>query len=295
MQRLEVLRDKIENAKELHSIVKTMKALAAVNIRQYERRVETLTHYNRTIEMGLQIVLQNRPIDMAVTEYTESGLLGVVVFGSEQGLAGQFNKRIVEFALERMASFQPDEKRIDRHILAVGTRVIPHLQDAGQSVASQMMPPSSPEGITSKVQQMLLCLQRWRTELDIKRIVLFHNTPTGGASYEPTIRWFLPVAPGWLHRIQDREWESSTLPTFRMEWETIFASLVRQYFFVALYNAFVESLASENASRLASMEAAEQNIEERLDRLNSLYQQYRQSSITEEILDIAAGFEALRQ
>jgi F-type H+-transporting ATPase subunit gamma len=292
MQRLEVLRGKIESAKELHSIIKTMKALAAVNLRQYEQGVDALKHYTQTIEMGLQIVLQNREIDMAVTDYVERGRLGVVIFGAEQGLAGQFNARIVAFALDRVASFHYRSEQ-SRRVLVVGTRAIPHLEEAGQPVTDQMIPPSSPEGIIPKVRQMLLRLETWRTEFDVERIVIFHNTPTGSASYEPTIRWFLPIAPGWLHRIRRERWKSSILPTFTMDWEPLFASLIRQYFFVILYGAFVKSLASENASRLASMEAADQNIEERLNRLNALHHRHRQTSITEELLDIVAGFEAL--
>jgi F-type H+-transporting ATPase subunit gamma len=60
-----------------------------------------------------------------------------------------------------------------------------------------------------------------------------------------------------------------------------------------LFRASAESLASENASRLAAMQSAERNIEDRLDDLNRQYRHERQTSITEELLDIAAGFEAL--
>jgi F-type H+-transporting ATPase subunit gamma len=69
--------------------------------------------------------------------------------------------------------------------------------------------------------------------------------------------------------------------------------LIREYFFASLYRAFAESLASENASRLSSMQAAEKNIEDRLDQLNTEYHHLRQSSITEELLDVVAGYEVL--
>ncbi|HDK27785.1 MAG TPA: F0F1 ATP synthase subunit gamma, partial [Candidatus Atribacteria bacterium] len=61
----------------------------------------------------------------------------------------------------------------------------------------------------------------------------------------------------------------------------------------SLYRAFIESMASENASRLTAMQKAEENIEERLDNLNSQFNRQRQNAITEELLDIIAGFEAL--
>ncbi|GAG38988.1 unnamed protein product, partial [marine sediment metagenome] len=77
--------------------------------------------------------------------------------------------------------------------------------------------------------------------------------------------------------------------------DQLFTSLVRQYLFGALFRAFAESLASENASRLASMQAAEKNIEERIDQLRLRFHRHRQSAITEELLDVVAGFEVLSQ
>jgi len=73
----------------------------------------------------------------------------------------------------------------------------------------------------------------------------------------------------------------------------LFSALIRQHLFVVLYRAVAESLASENASRLASMQAAEKNIQEHLAGLTMRYHQERQQSITEELLDIVTGFETL--
>jgi len=80
-----------------------------------------------------------------------------------------------------------------------------------------------------------------------------------------------------------------------MDWDRLFSSLIHEYLFVSLYRAFAESLESENASRLASMQGAEKNIEEMLSGLKTHFQQQRQMSITGELLDIVAGFEALNK
>jgi F-type H+-transporting ATPase subunit gamma len=79
-----------------------------------------------------------------------------------------------------------------------------------------------------------------------------------------------------------------------MDWDELFAALMRQYLFVSLYRAAVESLAAENASRLAAMQGAESSVEERLETLENRYHRQRQLRITEELLDIVSGFEALR-
>jgi F-type H+-transporting ATPase subunit gamma len=78
-----------------------------------------------------------------------------------------------------------------------------------------------------------------------------------------------------------------------MDVDQLFSSLVRQYLFFTLYRAFVESLASENASRLMSMQAAEKNIEEHLNDLNAQFHRQRQAAITSELLDVVTGFLAL--
>ena len=70
-------------------------------------------------------------------------------------------------------------------------------------------------------------------------------------------------------------------------------ALIREYLFVSLFRACAESLASENASRLAAMERADRNIDELLEEMNGRFHQLRQSGIDAELFDVIAGFEAL--
>jgi phosphoenolpyruvate synthase/pyruvate phosphate dikinase len=103
----------------------------------------------------------------------------------------------------------------------------------------------------------------------------------------------LPVDEEWLKRLRAKSWPTRILPTYTMDWDSLFSALIREYLFISLFWAFAESLASENASRLASMQAAEKNIEEQLSELKRQFDPMRQMAITEELLDIVAGFEAL--
>jgi F-type H+-transporting ATPase subunit gamma len=80
-----------------------------------------------------------------------------------------------------------------------------------------------------------------------------------------------------------------------MDRRKLLSALLREYIFTLAYRAFAESLASENASRLSSMQSAERNIEDRLDDLGERYNFRRQNAITAEMLDIAAGAEAMKQ
>jgi F-type H+-transporting ATPase subunit gamma len=115
-----------------------------------------------------------------------------------------------------------------------------------------------------------------------------------GAAYRPGSLHLLPLDLERLRRLAKRPWPSPVLPTFRMDWRSLFSALVRQYLFVSVFRAAAESLASENAARLASMQAAEKNIQEHIEDLTALYHNRRQTAITEELLDIVSGFEVLK-
>ena len=86
MQTIEGLKRRIQSTEDLLSVVRTMKALAAVNIRQYERAVESLHDYSRAVEMGLQVVLRDRPDFMVGAQAAPHDRLGAVIFGTDQGM-----------------------------------------------------------------------------------------------------------------------------------------------------------------------------------------------------------------
>lgn len=293
MQTIESLKRKIKSAEDLHSVVKTMKALAAVSIRQYEKAVESLAEYNRTVEMGFQIILKQKPREVSMAQPVLNGRLGAVVFGSDQGMVGQFNEVIARYAANKMDKLRIREE--NRAVLAVGLRVFARLEEAGHPVEDHVSLPDSLAAITPIVQDMVLKIEAWRSEREINQFVLFHNKPISGASYRPNTLYLLPVDLGWFQDLEHKPWPCRCLPFFTMDWNKLFSSLIREYLFVSLYRAFAESLASENASRLASMQAAERNIEDRLEELKTQFHQQRQSSIDEELFDLVAGFEAVTQ
>jgi F-type H+-transporting ATPase subunit gamma len=288
----ESLKRRIQTAEDLHSIVRTMKALAAVNIRQLEHAVRSLADYQRTIELGLRIVLRQRHGHPAVqARAAPHGTLGAVIFGSDQGMCGQLNDQIAAFALRRIIPTVADSG--SPVILAVGVRVGARLEDAGHNLEATLPVASSTSGITSLVQEILMSIERWHRERHIEQIVVFFCEHASRSGYHPRQLDLLPIDRRWLNSLQQLPWPTNKLPTFTMDADRLFSSLVHQYLFVSLYRACAESLASENASRLAAMRGAERNIGDRITELTSQFHQIRQMAITEELLDIAAGFEAL--
>ena len=293
METLEALQKTIGALEELQSVVKTMKTLAAVNIRQYEQAAGSLSEFNRAVELGLQATLRLLPENPRLTSDTPQGRVGCIVVGSDQGMCGALNERVVSYTLEALR--ERGVKREGRTIIAVGLRVTTRLEDAGEFIEHSLPVPGSAEGVTSFVQNLTIATEEWRTRHGVGRILLFYNRFLSGASYQPHLVQLLPLDPQWVRTLRQTPWPSHALPFVTMNPDRLFSRLIQQHLFVSLHRALCESLASENASRLASMQNAERNITERLDELHGEFHQQRQTAITGELLDILSGFEALME
>ncbi len=292
MQTLESLQNRLNSARDLHSVVKTMKAMAAVNIRQYEQSVESVNEYYRTVEMGLEIFIQRNWRWRQYLKQRESQRkTAAIVFGSDQGLCGQFNEVVVSFAEKSLKTYMEDDYRPP--VIVFGAKASGVTSASGLPMVESVPLPSSIEAISDSVFDLLTMIDNLRRENQIGRYLLFFNRREQGASYKPEQLQLLPFDREKLTDLEERKWSSRCLPAYYAEPSKLFSHLIRQYLFVAVYRAFSESMASENSARLAAMQAAEKNIEENLDEMNSKYNHLRQSSITSELLDMVAGYEAL--
>jgi F-type H+-transporting ATPase subunit gamma len=167
------------------------------------------------------------------------------------------------------------------------------LEDARYPLATLLDTPSGLGAVTALVQDLLVQIGEWQGHRGIDHVMVFHNRPTGGAIYQSVQVQLLPLNGEWLQSLKSKPWPGRSLPAFTMEWERLFSSLIRQYMFVVLYRAATESLAAEETARLASMQNAEKNIDERIEELTKSYHQQRGDAITAELMDIVAGFEAV--
>lgn len=292
METIESLRGRIHTAESLQSVVSTMKTLAAVSIQQLEGVVRSIDSYNRIVELGLQVALRNRPEGVQLIEPVLSDALGTVVFGSDQGMCGQFNEDIASHAADDIG--QVGVEGGERAILAVGARTVVQLEAAGLTIDDFLTTPASSGTIAPVVEQIALQIERWRAERGFDRIFLYYNQRVSAGRYRPTTHRLLPIDRQWLDRIAGRRWPTRVLPQIQMPWRPLLSELLQQHILVVLYRAVVHSMMSEHTARMQSMQAAEQNIDERLGELRGRFRQTRQTSITAELLDIVSGFEALR-
>ncbi len=296
---------KIHSAGDLQSVVRTMKALAASSIGQYEQSARALGDYYRTVELGLGVCLRgNNPVPSANSPKLDSGEnreINAVVFGSDQGLVGQFNDLVADHAIAALAAL-PGRPRL----WAVGERVQARLVDADLTVRGLFPVPTSVKAITPLVGQILVeheAMSAPNPTAAPPELHLFYNRPTSGtgAVYAPVAQRLLPLDAHWQDELTALPWPTKTLPEIVGSGigdsdhaaAATLRALIREYLFVSLFRACAESLASENASRLAAMERADRNIDDLLEDMNRRFHQLRQSGIDAELFDVISGFEAL--
>ncbi len=285
------LRRKINSAGELQSVVRTMKALAASSIDQYEQSVRALADYYRAVELGLSVCIRGTGTLASKSEgprRTAAVTVGAVVFGSDQGLVGQFNDIIAEHAVKALAA-RPGGSQV----WAVGERVHARLKDAGALPVGLFVVPNSVKAITPLVGQILIESEKHHSLSAVAELHLFYNRPTTGAGYEPASQRLLPLDETWRRKLAQHPWPTGNLPEVVGGGSETLRALIREYLFVSLFRACADSLASENASRLAAMQRADKNIDELLGTLTSDFHRLRQSGIDEELFDVVSGFEAL--
>ena len=292
---LAALQRKITGAGDLHTVVRTMKALAASGIGDYERSVRALADYDRMVSLGLgECFRQARADPGAAPERVAAGTsepIGAIVFGSDQGLVGPFNDVIAEHAIATLARL-----RGRAQVWAVGERVQARLKGAGLEVLGAYAVPGSVEGIAPLVAQLQIDSEARRAQIGMgqaMQVHVFHNRPLAASLYEPVGQRLLPLDAAWQQNLAAVPWPGKMRPEVLDHGATTLRALIREYLFISLFRACAESLSSENASRLAAMERADRNILDLLEQLHSHFHRLRQGSIDEELFDVTAGYEAL--
>jgi len=290
MKKLSKIKEQIDQTQDLSNIITTMKNISVVNTTHYERQLRAVRQYFSTVEQGFQIFLQNH--SEKILEQLEKKNhhtprpIAAIVIGSEKGLCGEFNEKIRQFF---------DQQIRDRDVfatLAIGYKISTKLQQKSHKVFEF---PTSHEEILDLLKTIIMDIRNWLDKRQIGEVIFYHHQLRTGLQYEPTSKLIFPLNLDWLKKLKDKPWPSHCLPTYTMNEEEFFYDLTQEFLFISMYRSFVESLASENASRLSSMQTAEENIQDRLTELQNQYNLQRQTEITEELSDIISGFEALQK
>ena len=287
---LQSLQRRIAGATDLGGVVRSMKALAASSIVQYEKAVQSLDDYYRTVELGLAACIRvTAPMPPIRTMNPKPPLLGAIVFGSDQGLVGGFNEVLLDYAKKTLDALPGQAKKV----WAVGDRMQALATDMAPSDMGILAVPTAVSAIASLVGQILIDVEASIEKGEVEIIYLFYNRLKSGANYDCVSKRLLPLDRVWAMALKSKTWPTKLPPQIIGDPTQALETLIREYLFVLIFQACAESLASENASRLAAMQRAEKNIEGILENLNGTFHRLRQEAIDEELFDVISGYEAL--
>lgn len=278
MTRLAEIESHIGSMAELREIVGAMRSLASMRVQEAQRMLPPIRRYAETMAAGigaaLLLVPKPRPLRGAAR-----GRRALVVCTAEHGFVGGFNERILDAA---QASLRSNDA-----LFVLGSRGAASVRERGWQTVWTCPMATRPEGAPATTRRLTAELYRGIAAGNLTRVeVMFAcHRQSGGTTIEE--RRVFPLDLAGLSAAHPRQPPLHNLPPAEL-----LKKLIADYVFALLTEAAVESLASENAARFAAMQAAHDNVSNKLEQLRQDARQARQTEITTELLDLVAGAEA---
>ncbi|TYC55434.1 ATPase [Marinobacter sp. BW6] len=289
-QTLETLSRRTETLSSIRSIVHTMKTMSAINAVPYEHAARSIESYHQTVLRGIRaFVAKTGPISVPAVTQAERLL---VVFGSDHGLCGNYNEVLAESARSEALTMGGHAR-----VLCVGARMSDALTDQGVRPESTFLPPASADGIGRLASDIVTRLDEIGGGDVHNRIAvtLVFTRRAEKGQRESEVSQMLPLASTLLSDPAKSGWQSRSLPDYTMQPTPLLAALLRNHIFASVFRASAEAMVTENAARLALMQQAEQAVDDRLEEVGGQFRLVRQDEITNELMDIIIGFEALKK
>ena len=302
MQTLEGLKRRIKTTTSLKDIVSSMKTLSAVSVGQYEKSTKALKQYADSIELALLALLRGRNIPKNIKQQYKEQIIAII-FGSDQGLVGRFNKSIASFAISSLQQNNIDLN--DVTFIVGGKSLSSKILSMGYDIDTLFTMPSSVKAMITVAKKIVFKLSEIQSlqqngDKDFSfsnrqlKIYLFYNSKDEHSVIKQNMLQILPVDENFLKKLSQSQWPNQNITIYApRSRRTLFSLFMQQLLFVNIYKAIAQSLASEHFTRMISMQNAEKNIDEHLEQMNLEYQQRRQTEITNELLDVVIGAEVL--
>ncbi len=291
---LDSLSKKIKTSKDVKKVVTTMKALAAANIRRYEKAVESLFEYRKNIEIGINSVVLNdknlniKNLDLLLSKTTGKDV--IIALGSNQGLCGRFNDRVVDSVKESIGS--SDYSADNTILLSFGDRLVMFLDGAGIVSNEENVMPNDVETMVESVYSLLSQLDKIMLEDGIRRIIVHYVDYQPGSIGSVINSCILPLNSSIIEDSKESHDNKVEVPMWRIGSDLLLRELLWHYLFTSVYYVLMTSLTSEQINRLITLQNAEKNIDEIMTETSLVYNQKRQGIITSELLDVVSGYKA---
>lgn len=315
MANLKAIRDRIQSVKNTKKITEAMRLVAAAKVRRAQEQViATRPFADRLAQVlyGLQARLRFEDADLPLLKQREVRSVGLLVISGDRGLCGGYNTNIIKRAESRAKELKAEG--LDYKYVLVGRKAIQYFQRRNQPIDATYTGleqiPTAAEA--SQIADELLSLFLSET---VDRVELVYTKFVSLISSRPVVQTLLPLTAQGLEATDDEIFRLTTrgghfeverekvsapvkgLPRdmlFEQDPVQILDALLPLYLNNQLLRALQESAASELAARMTAMSSASDNAKQLIGTLTLNYNKARQAAITQEILEVVGGAEALR-
>ena len=295
------VKQRIESVKNIRKITRAMEMVAAARLRRAEQRIAALRPYAGAIRrMTRQAAeaagseISNLPI---LKQHENENRVAILLVTGDRGLAGAFNSQILRAGLRAASEHESDGS--DVVFYASGRRGVSSLGFRGREVAGGYV------GFTDRpayadAREIAEDLVTAYVDDKIDRVEIFYNGYVSPLVQEVRRETLLPLQEATILEGDDDEDDGDgddsghhALVEYEPGPEEILQRLVPDYVEISIYRALLESTASEHGARMTAMRNASQNAGEVIDDLTLEMNRARQAEITQEIMEVVAGAEAL--
>jgi len=294
MASVQDLKRRIRSVRNTRKITRAMELVAAAKLRRAEQRITALRPYAATMsELIAGVGRASSSVRLPLLEQRETvESVAIVPLTGDRGLAGSFNAQILRraFALER--ALEAEGKRV--RWVAVGKKGRSTLLFRRRELDGEYMGFTDRPGYDN-AQAIAHRVGELFTSGDVDRVTLVYNTYISALTQRVTEQDILPISRDILET-DEAERADDVLRgdfIFEPEPEEILVRLLPVYLETQVYRALLESTASEQGARMTAMRNASKNAGELIDSLTLRMNRARQAEITQEILEVVGGAEAL--
>jgi F-type H+-transporting ATPase subunit gamma len=294
MATVQDLKRRIRSVGNTQKITKAFELVASARLRRAQTRIEALRPYaDRMLELMAVTARASGSVRLPLLERRDVRRVAVLPVTADRGLAGAFNAQILRraFALER----ELRGEGLEVVWLAVGRRGRSSLAFRGYELVQSW------QGFTerpeySDAQAVAHQVAELYANEEIDRVVVIYNHFQSALVQQVTTQDLLPIPEEVIHAREDDDRQQAALRgdfIYEPEPEEILARLLPVYVETELYRAMLESAASEQGARMTAMRNASKNAGELISNLTLAMNRARQAEITQEILEVVAGADAL--
>ena len=298
MASVQDLKRRVRSITNTRKLTRAMELVASARLRRAQMRIEAMRPYaDRMLELMAGVSQAAGAVRLPLLERREPiETVALVPVTADRGLAGAFNAQV----LRRTFALQREAEAAGQKVLyfSSGKKAASTLRFRRLDVA-QAWTGFSERPAYSDAQAMAHALAEAFVERRVDRVVLVYNAFVSPLVQRVTVRDVLPIPQDVLRAESDEEsFETSSElghPDFIYEPEPqeILARLLPVYVETELYRALLESGASEQGARMTAMRNASKAAGELIDSLTLAMNRARQAAITQEILEVVAGADAL--